>query len=42
MNVEQNFTKDQILAGYLNLVYYGDHSTASKRLPSQNYYGIPA
>ena len=41
MNVEQNFTKDQILAGYLNLVYYGDQAYGVEAA-SQNYYGIPA
>lgn len=41
LNVEENFTKDQILAGYLNLVYYGDQSYGVEAA-SQNYFGISA
>ena len=41
LNVEQNLTKDQILAGYLNLVYYGDQAYGVEAA-SQNYFGIPA
>ncbi len=41
MNVEQNFTKDQILQGYLNLVYYGDQAYGVEAA-SQNYFGISA
>ena len=41
MNVEENFTKDQILQGYLNLVYYGDQAYGVEAA-SQNYFGIPA
>jgi len=41
LNVEENLTKDQILAGYLNLVYYGDQAYGVEAA-SQNYFGIPA
>ncbi len=41
LNVEQNLTKDQILAGYLNLVYYGDQAYGVEAA-SRNYFGIPA
>ena len=41
LDVEQNFTKDQILTNYLNLVYYGDqaHGVEAAAL---NYFGVPA
>ncbi len=41
LNVEQNYTKDQILTGYLNLVYYGDLSYGVEAA-AQNYFGISA
>ncbi|KGN38058.1 penicillin-binding protein [Knoellia subterranea KCTC 19937] len=41
LDVERNYTKDQILAGYLNLVYYGDLAYGVEAA-SQNYFGIPA
>lgn len=41
INVEENYTKDQILAGYLNLVYYGDQAYGVEAA-SQNYFGISA
>lgn len=41
INVEEKFTKDQILQGYLNLVYYGDQAYGVEAA-SQNYFGIPA
>ncbi|KGN32161.1 penicillin-binding protein [Knoellia sinensis KCTC 19936] len=39
LDVERNFTKDQILAGYLNLVYYGDQAYGVEAA-AQNYFGI--
>lgn len=41
MNVEENYTKDQILQGYLNLVYYGDQAYGVEAA-SQNYFAIPS
>jgi membrane peptidoglycan carboxypeptidase len=41
LNVEDNFTKDQILEGYLNLVYYGDQAYGVEAA-SLNYFGISA
>jgi membrane peptidoglycan carboxypeptidase len=41
LNVEENFTKDQILEGYLNLVYYGDQ-TYGVQAAAQNYFGVSA
>ncbi|MFL6080067.1 MAG: transglycosylase domain-containing protein [Ornithinibacter sp.] len=41
LNVEENFTKDQILEGYLNLVYYGDQAYGVEAA-SLNYFGVPA
>lgn len=41
LDVERNFTKEQILAGYLNLVYYGDQAYGVEAA-AQNYFGIPA
>ena len=40
-NVEQQLTKDQILAGYLNLVNYGDQSYGVEAA-AQNYFGVHA
>jgi membrane peptidoglycan carboxypeptidase len=39
LNVEENFTKDQILEGYLNLVYYGDQAYGVEAA-SLNYFGV--
>lgn len=41
LNVEQTLTKDQILAGYLNLVYYGDQAYGVEAA-AQNYFGVTA
>ena len=41
LNVEENFTKDQILEGYLNLVYYGDQAYGVEAA-SLNYFGVSA
>ncbi|WP_404380180.1 penicillin-binding protein [Knoellia locipacati] len=41
LDVERNFTKEQILAGYLNLVYYGDQAYGVEAA-AQNYFGVPA
>lgn len=41
LDVERNFTKDQILSGYLNLVYYGDLAYGVEAA-SQNYFGVSA
>lgn len=41
LNVEENFTKEQILEGYLNLVYYGDQ-TYGVEAAAQNYFGVSA
>jgi membrane peptidoglycan carboxypeptidase len=41
LNVEENFTKDQILEGYLNLVYYGDQAYGVEAA-AQNYFGTSA
>ena len=40
LNVEENFTKDQILEGYLNLVYYGDQAYGVEAA-ALNYFGVP-
>ncbi len=40
-NVEQNYTKAQILAGYLNLVNYGDQSYGVEAA-AVNYFGVHA
>lgn len=39
--MERNYTKEQILAGYLNLVYYGDQAYGVEAA-AQNYFGVPA
>jgi len=41
LNVEENFTKDQILEGYLNLVYYGDQAYGVEAA-ALNYFGVTA
>lgn len=41
LDVERNYTKDQILTGYLNLVYYGDLAYGVEAA-AQNYFGISA
>lgn len=41
LNVEENFTKPQILEGYLNLVYYGDQAYGVEAA-SLNYFGVSA
>ncbi|MGL4745384.1 MAG: transglycosylase domain-containing protein [Dermatophilaceae bacterium] len=41
VNVEENYTKEQILAGYLNLVYYGDQAYGVEAA-AQNYFGVSA
>ncbi|MBM6404559.1 penicillin-binding protein [Phycicoccus sp. CSK15P-2] len=41
VNVEENFTKDQILEGYLNLVYYGDQAYGVEAA-ALNYFGVHA
>jgi len=41
LDVERNYTKEQILTGYLNLVYYGDQAYGVEAA-SQNYFGISA
>jgi membrane peptidoglycan carboxypeptidase len=41
LNVEENFTKEQILEGYLNLVYYGDQAYGVEAA-AQNYFGVSA
>ncbi len=41
LNVEENFTKPQILEGYLNLVYYGDQAYGVEAA-ALNYFGVPA
>lgn len=41
INVEENYTKDQILAGYLNLVYYGDQAYGVEAA-ALNYFGVHA
>ncbi len=41
LNVEENLTKDQILEGYLNLVYYGDQAYGVEAA-ALNYFGVSA
>ena len=41
LNVEENFTKEQILEGYLNLVYYGDQAYGVEAA-ALNYFGVSA
>ena len=41
INVEENYTKDQILEGYLNLVYYGDQAYGVEAA-ALNYFGVHA
>ncbi len=41
LNVEENLTKDQILEGYLNLVYYGDQAYGVEAA-ALNYFGVKA
>ncbi|WP_299446033.1 transglycosylase domain-containing protein [uncultured Phycicoccus sp.] len=41
INVEENYTKDQILEGYLNLVYYGDQAYGVEAA-ALNYFGVRA
>ncbi|MGB7818518.1 MAG: transglycosylase domain-containing protein [Ornithinibacter sp.] len=41
LNVEENLSKDQILEGYLNLVYYGDQAYGVEAA-AQNYFGVGA
>ncbi|MBD3782579.1 MAG: penicillin-binding protein [Micrococcales bacterium] len=41
VNVEQNYTKDQILNSYLNLVYYGDQAYGVEAA-ALNYFGVHA
>ncbi|MBR7743414.1 penicillin-binding protein [Phycicoccus sp. BSK3Z-2] len=41
VNVEEQFTKDQILEGYLNLVYYGDQAYGVEAA-AINYFGTKA
>ena len=41
VNVEEQFTKDQILEGYLNLVYYGDQAYGVEAA-ALNYFGVHA
>ncbi len=41
ITLEKKMTKDQILEGYLNLVYYGDQAYGVEAA-SQHYFSIPA
>ncbi|WP_141790436.1 penicillin-binding protein [Oryzihumus leptocrescens] len=41
VTLEKKLTKDQILEGYLNLVYYGDQAYGVEAA-SHHYFGIPA
>ncbi len=41
ITLEKKLTKDQILEGYLNLVYYGDRAYGVEAA-SQHYFSIPA
>ena len=41
LDVERNYTKEQILTGYLNLVYYGDQAYGVEAA-AQNYFGTGA
>ncbi len=41
IGLEQKYTKDQILLGYLNLAYYGDR-TYGVEAASEHYFSIPA
>jgi membrane peptidoglycan carboxypeptidase len=41
MTAEQQLTKDQILEGYLNLVYFGDHSYGVQAA-AMRYFGVSA
>jgi membrane peptidoglycan carboxypeptidase len=41
LDVEENFTKEQILEGYLNLVYYGDQAYGVEAA-ALNYFGVSA
>ncbi|MFW5470769.1 transglycosylase domain-containing protein [Knoellia sp. CPCC 206435] len=41
LDVERNYTKEQILTGYLNLVYYGDQAYGVEAA-AQNYFGVKA
>ena len=41
ITLEKRLTKDQILEGYLNLVYYGDRAYGVEAA-SQHYFSIPA
>ncbi|MGL5928112.1 MAG: transglycosylase domain-containing protein [Dermatophilaceae bacterium] len=41
VEVEENYTKEQILEGYLNLVYYGDQAYGVEAA-ALNYFGVSA
>ncbi|MGL4174970.1 MAG: transglycosylase domain-containing protein, partial [Dermatophilaceae bacterium] len=41
VEVEENYTKEQILEGYLNLVYYGDQAYGVEAA-ALNYFGVNA
>ena len=41
ISLEKTMSKDQILEGYLNLVYYGDQAYGVEAA-SQHYFGIPS
>lgn len=41
IDVEENYTKEQILSGYLNLVYYGDQAYGVEAA-ALNYFGVHA
>ncbi|MFC6712606.1 transglycosylase domain-containing protein [Branchiibius cervicis] len=41
ISLEQKYTKDQILDGYLNLVYYGDQVYGIEAA-AQHYFSVPA
>ncbi|MGL5865484.1 MAG: transglycosylase domain-containing protein [Dermatophilaceae bacterium] len=41
VKVEENYTKEQILEGYLNLVYYGDQAYGVEAA-ALNYFGVSA
>lgn len=41
INLEQKYTKDQILEGYLNLVYYGDQVYGIEAA-AEHYFSVPA
>ena len=41
VEVEHQMSKDQLLAGYLNVAYFGNQSYGIQ-IAAQHYFGVPA